>query len=217
MKCSCSVCGEPARSIQNFSLKPTVSTTRVSLPVTNGVPVITWDEVFWMRLAIGVDDPVGMGSADIEDVDSLEFRNLHHLCTVRRHKLTSATGRLAPRMRLHFVLPSEVEQSFCPRLERRARVGETSATGAPDPFVTRSRTAKSGLAIRPAWSRSRRRSGALPPAATTATTPLAATSLPGLLFRLLCTSRLGRLYCSAALSASAAGLTAACLCQGGCR
>jgi hypothetical protein len=87
-----------------------------------------------------------MRPADVEDVDALQFRQLHELDAVRRLDLAHAAGRLAPRMRLELVLQPFFVHLARPWLERHVRQRHEVTTEGedwhPDPLAAGGRSGK---------------------------------------------------------------------------
>ena len=58
--------GNPSRLIQNFSLNPTVSTTKcIAFPAADRVAVVTGKQIFRMFGAVEIDDAEGVRASDI--------------------------------------------------------------------------------------------------------------------------------------------------------
>src|SRR5438105_9595243 len=98
-----------------------------------------------MRAAVHEDLAIGMRSADVEDEDAIDLRQLDELDTVRRQELAHEAGRLAARVRLELILRAVREQRLRPRLERNrlARLDGLSAAAPRQPhaLVLRGRAA----------------------------------------------------------------------------
>ena len=75
----------------------------------------------WVRAAVHVDRPVGVGSTNIEDVDALKFGKLDELHAIRGQELSGDARRLAACMRFQFVLLPIVVYRPGPWLKRHLR------------------------------------------------------------------------------------------------
>ena len=120
--CSCFGVRQPATvEPERFVEADGVDDERVALPPADRVTVEARRQVSRVRPPVHVDGPIGVRSADVEDVDPLHFRQLDELDAVRRQELTRDPGRLAARVRLQLVLLPVVVDRSRPRLKRHVR------------------------------------------------------------------------------------------------
>src|SRR6187200_1586438 len=112
-----------------------------------------------MRAAVHVDRAIGVRSADVEDVDALEFTQLDDLHSVWREELARDAGWFAARVRLELVVLAILEERLGPRLERRVLQSQwirDDRARKPDALFLRSCTAEQHVTIGAARRRLRR-------------------------------------------------------------
>src|SRR5438128_413968 len=90
---------------------------RLFVPVADGVSVIIGNPILGMRPSVHINHAECMGSANIHDVQPLQFGLIYKLDSVRREKLPRSAGRLAACMRLELILPAISEYLQRPGLK----------------------------------------------------------------------------------------------------
>jgi len=103
-----------------------------------------------MHPSVHEDRSIGVWSADVEDVNALQFGEIHELDAVWRQELPGNPRRLATGVGFELVLLSVVEDRSRPRLEGDGALEGLPAAAArqPDAFFRRRRSAQDDLAVR---------------------------------------------------------------------
>src|SRR5262245_58984635 len=108
---------------------------RVTFPPANRVAVVGWLQILRVAPAVHVNRAEGVRTADVEDEDALDFRNLENLCAVGRQELTLHSRRLAPRVRLELVEPAILGDRLRPRLIRNLRTTTAANAATANPYA----------------------------------------------------------------------------------
>jgi len=67
----------------------------VVLPLPDRVPIVAWAEACGVTPSIHVEDPVGVGATDIEDIDAFKVGYLDDLNAIRSNRLARSARRFA--------------------------------------------------------------------------------------------------------------------------
>src|SRR4029079_11681705 len=90
----------------------------IPFPMSNGVTVIGGNEVLRVLSTVHINDPEGVRTAVVHNVNALEVGDFHKLCSVGRRKLSCPTRSFASCMGFELIDLSLVVNSLCPWLER---------------------------------------------------------------------------------------------------